>query len=593
MQKRMGAQAQLGRWLAGFALVGLTLTAAPASASFHLIKVREIYPAASAGFVELQMYSAGEYLVAGHHLVSYNSNGSVADDFTLPSNVSIGSPNNATVLIAGPSYASAFPSGPNPDELDSNLNLSASGGAVCWTDGSPPDCVAWGNFTGPLPTHVPPFVVGSPASPSGVTTGKALRRTIAPGCSTLLEGADDSDDSATDFSEVEPNPRNNATAPTEKECKAPTVTIDEKPPATTNQTSASFKYHASSAGATFECKLDTGAFAGCASSGVEYTGLLEGKHTFQVRATDANGTGLPASYTWTVDLTAPEATILTAPEDPSAGNSAAFTYSSNESGSAFQCSLEPTGDPAVFATCPSTGKTYPDAEHPAPLADGSWTFEVRATDKAGNQSTPEPFPMGTYTWTVDNSLADGTPPETTILSRPPDPSESSTASFTYESNEAGSSFECALDGAPFTGCPASGIVYSGLGNGPHSFQVRAIDSSNNVDPTPAGYSFQVVLAAAPLSPPPALQPAPVPPKTNVSGKPAARTRDRTPTFRFRSPSSGATFQCKLDGGPYRACHSPFTTKVLSFGRHTLKIRAVLAGVPDPSPAKIAFRIVRP
>jgi hypothetical protein len=127
--------------------------------------------------------------------------------------------------------------------------------------------------------------------------------------------------------------------------------------------------------------------------------------TFQVQATDVDGTGLPTSYSWTVDLTAPEVTVLSGPEKPSSGNSAAFKYSSSEAGSTFQCSLEPTGESPVFTGCPSTGKTYPDGAHPAPLADGSWTFEVRATDKAGNQSTPEPFPLGTYTWTVDNSLA--------------------------------------------------------------------------------------------------------------------------------------------------------------------------------------------
>lgn len=571
------------------ALVGALLAAPSAQATFHLIKIREVYPAGDASYVELQMYSAGQYLVAGRHLGVYNSDGSEASNFTLPNNVSATSRNNATVLIADSGYSAAFPSGPAADELDTSLNLSAAGGAVCWVEGSPPDCVAWGNFTGPLPSHIPEFKVGNPVSPAGVTAGQAIRRTIAPGCPTLLEATDDSDNSATDLSEQTPNPRDNASPITEMACTAPTTTIDTKPANPTKETSAHFTYHSTPTGATFKCKLDTGLFESCEAGGVTYTGPLpEGSHTFEVEATNVNGTGTPAIYTWTVDTTPPEVEIKTHPADPSPGNSAAFTYSSSETGSTFQCSLEPTGEAAVFTSCPSTGKTYPDAEHPAPLADGEWTFEVRATDKAGNQSTPEPFPMGTFSWTVDNSLVDTTPPETTIVSKPPDPSESPIASFTYESNEPGSSFECELDSAGFASCPAAGITYTGLVEGPHAFQVRAIDPSGNVDLTPAGYSFEVVAVPGPgLNQPQAT----LPPETRILARPPARTRDRTPTFRFAS-SAVATFQCRLDRRPYRSCRSPFTTRALGLGRHTFAVRAVAGQLADPTPARIRFKVVR-
>jgi len=49
--------------------------------------------------------------------------------------------------------------------------------------------------------------------------------------------------------------------------------------------------------------------------------------------------------------------------------------------------------------------------------------------------------------------------------------------------------------ADLAACPGSGISYSGLGEGRHTFQVRAIDSSENVDPSPAGYTFNVVLSS--------------------------------------------------------------------------------------------------
>jgi hypothetical protein len=580
---RLGRRGRLLLALPLFGVLMALLVAVPAAqASFHLIKVREVYPAGDASYVELQMYEAGEYLVAGHHLVVYNANGSVANDFSLPSNVSISSPNNATVLIADSGYAGAFPSGPAANELDSNLNLSAAGGAVCWTDGSPPDCVAWGNFTGPLPSHVPPFVVGSPASPGGVTAGKALRRSIAPACATFLEAGDDSDSSATDFSEATPQPRANASAVTETPCVLPTVTIDSKPANPTKSASASFTFHSSPAGASFECKLDLEAFAAC-TSGISYPGpLSDATHSFQVRAKDASGTGAATSYSWRVDTTAPSTIIDSHPVDPSPGKSAAFTFHADETGSSFECSLDEGAKVGSFSSCVS-GKSY------ASLADGGYTFNVRAKDTATNQGTPASF-----SWEVDNSLADTTPPQTSIGARPPDPSPSASAFFNYESNEAGSSFECALDGAGFSPCPISGISYAGLANGPHAFQVRAIDTSANVDPTPAGYSFSVAVPAAFPPPTPPALPAKLPaaPDTVLSAKPAAKTRDRTPTFRFRSDSAGASFECALDRTPFKPCRSPFTTKSLKLGRHTVSVRAVRDGSADASPAKFAFKIVQ-
>lgn len=379
------------------------LFAAPASATFHLMKIREVYPAGTSSYVMMQLLATGEYQVGGHHLVTYNANGTIANDFILPSNVSPTSRNNAPVLITGPGYASAFPSGPSTDEFDPNLNLSPTGGAVCWVEGEPPDCVAWGNFTGPLPPHTPPLVAGTPASPSGVTAGKALRRTIAPGCATILEDADDSDNSATDFSEQTPNPRNNASPVTETDCQLPEVQIHEKPANPTQSTSAGFIFHSTPSGAAFECKLDSGAYVECLSDHDEpfvYPGpLADGSHTFQVRANNSQGTGITALYTWLVDTQPPTTTIKSSPANPSSGASAAFTYEASQLGSVFVCSLAAPGQADNFTSCPATGMTYTG------LGDGTYTFKVRATDKAGNQG-----PAASHTWQVDNSVVTTPPP---------------------------------------------------------------------------------------------------------------------------------------------------------------------------------------
>src|SRR5204863_466194 len=95
---------------------------------------------------------------------------------------------------------------------------------------------------------------------------------------------------------------------------APTLT--STPPNPNNSTAPSFSF-TGEAGATFQCAIDGGAFSACTSP-KSYAGLAEGSHTFQVHQTDTAGnTGANASYTWTIDTTAPAAPLITAsPPNP-------------------------------------------------------------------------------------------------------------------------------------------------------------------------------------------------------------------------------------------------------------------------------------
>jgi hypothetical protein len=516
MHKRMGTsirgeaprRAASRLRIALLSVIAVFVFAVPsAQATFHLIKVREVHPGQSDdSYVELQMFAAGQSLLGGHSLTLYGPSGSLIHTSTFSGSITH-SANQQTVLIGDTAVQSTF--GVAPDLLDAGLSIPAAGGAACWNAGGiPADCVAWGNFSGQGALQTATGTsVGAPASPGGITAGKAIRRKISPGCPTFLEEADDTNDSATDFEEVSPAPRNDSSAITEAVCAgAPNTVIDDRPAPSSKSTSAEFTYEAPTA-TSYECRLDAEAFATCPVGGPQtYTALAEGSHTFQVRGRNASGPDpTPASYTWMVDAVAPTASVTSHPLDPSPGKTAAFRYSSNESGSKFECRLVPLE--ASFSVCNTQPKTY------ANLADGAYEFEVRAIDAAGNaQSTATVF-----SWTVDNSLADTTPPDTSIATKPADPSSSSTAAFTYTSSEPGSSFQCKLDAGTFVACPSSGIAYSGLGEGQHTFQVRATDSSENVDPSPAGYTFNVVLppssdpgSASPSSPasPAALPPAP-------------------------------------------------------------------------------------
>lgn len=560
--------------------IGLLVAPTTAFASFHEILVREVYAggAGSDSYVVLQAYNSGQNFVGGHSIAAYDQGGSQIGSFTFPSAVANGQ-NQMTILVADTAYATSFPSGPTPDGTAANLDLSPAGGAVCWAG---LDCVAWGAFSG---TTTP--TSGSPASPGGITAGMALRRTIAAGnCVNRLDLGDDSNDSAADFTLQAPHPRNNASTIEEAStCVAPqlpSAVIDSGPSDPTKSTAAAFTYHSDSVGAEFECSLDSSVtFAGCEGAGIGYPGpLSEGTHTFRVRAKDGNGTGNADSHTWRIDLTAPTVTIDKAPANPSSGVSASFDFHASETVPGFQCSLAKDAAPDAFSAC-SSGQTYTS------LSDGTYTFKVYATDPAGNEGSPS-----AHVWEVDNSLADTTPPETAISSAPTDPSESSLASFGYASNEPGSSFECSLDGATFATCAATGITYGGLTDGPHSFQVRARDGAGNIDDTPAGFSWAVALPALAL---PVAQPLPsrpsAAPQTTIAARPAATTHDRTPSLRFRSNQPGASFQCRVDHRRFKPCRSPFTTPPLSFGRHTISVRAVVGTVVDATPAQVRLTVV--
>jgi PKD domain len=89
----------------------------------------------------------------------------------------------------------------------------------------------------------------------------------------------------------------------------------------------------------------------------------------------------------------------------------------------------------------------------------------------------------------DAVVSDTTPPQTTITSGPTGTTPSMAAAFEFTASEQ-STFECSLDDAPFDAC-ASPATYSGLGDGSHTFRVRATDRVGNTDPTPAEQTWTV------------------------------------------------------------------------------------------------------
>jgi hypothetical protein len=246
----------------------------------------------------------------------------------------------------------------------------------------------------------------------------------------------------------------------------PVTSITKKPAKFTNSTDASFEFEADQEDSTFECSLDPededAAWWTQCDSPAETEHLEDGEHTVLVRATNKLGNrGEAASYTWTVDTIAPEVTIDSAPAELSNDAAPKFEFSSNEDDSTFECRLD-SEDDADWAECDSP-KAY------SGLSEADHTFEVRATDQAGNTGE-----AASHEWTVDV-----TKPVVTITAGPTGSTTLKAATFGFSSNKAGSTFLCALDAGAFAACTSPRAI-SGLAAGAHTFRVQAKDAAGNV-----------------------------------------------------------------------------------------------------------------
>jgi hypothetical protein len=167
-----------------------------------------------------------------------------------------------------------------------------------------------------------------------------------------------------------------------------------------------------------------------------------------------------------------------------------------------------------------------------------------------------------FDWTAVNNGPDVDPPETTITSGPSGLTASAGATFTFTSDEPGSTFECSLDGGGFSSC-TSPATFNGLVDGAHTIDVRATDAASNTDPTPDNAAWTVD-ATAP----------------NVSladpGSPVSGTVTLNPSADDGSGSGVASLivQRSLGGaGTWTTIGTSWNTNGLADGTYDLRARA--------------------
>ena len=196
----------------------------------------------------------------------------------------------------------------------------------------------------------------------------------------------------------------------------------------------------------------------------------------------------------------------------------------------------------------ATGRARPG--HPPLRGAGARLGRQRRPD-AGRPTT------GRSTSRSSTRAPDPTPsPPDTRISATPSDSTSTSATFAFAGTDNATpglslSFECSLDGAPFTACTTPVDLHRTARWASHTFWVRAIDRATvpNADPTPATHTWEVLATPADTTPP----------ETTVDSGPDPITVDTDATFTFSSDDPAATFECSLDGGA--------TWAAVRLGRH--------------------------
>ncbi|WP_147447735.1 Ig-like domain-containing protein [Solirubrobacter pauli] len=230
-----------------------------------------------------------------------------------------------------------------------------------------------------------------------------------------------------------------------------------------------------------------------------------GLHTYTLTANDGSGDSTATTHRVTFDYEAPQTLLGEVPPSATNRSNVTFTFSSTEPGT-FECSLSGPGRDPEAVPCDAGSITYDG------LANGSYAFQVRAVDRAGNVDQFE-----SYEFQVDSGLiAQPTVGEPAV--------EPSAATITFASSQAERTFRCRLEGpgrdGAFQDC-ASPQRYDGLAAGAYTFTVRSSDRAGNfADSAPRTFSVagppvqtQPVATASPVATPaptPTATPTPTP-----------------------------------------------------------------------------------
>ncbi len=254
----------------------------------------------------------------------------------------------------------------------------------------------------------------------------------------------------------------------------------------------------------------------------------------------------------------PDTVITSAPDNPTTQRRAVFEFTSDSTDVFYECKL----DDGSWLDCASP-VTYES------VSVGPHQFQVRAVNPAG-VADPDP---ASYTWSVEEL---------------PQPVVTEEVFAGYVSGEVdignyidGSpeNYLCSLDNGEWVRCdelPAA----SDLSEGEHEIQIAGAEIDEYGNLVPAG-EVTVVTFVVDREPP----------DTVLTSSPQGIVSVNFAELRFISTGADSHFQCRLDGGEWYECQSPYLIDNLADGLHTFSVAAIDgAGNEDPTPAAVTWTV---
>ncbi len=220
----------------------------------------------------------------------------------------------------------------------------------------------------------------------------------------------------------------------------------------------------------------------CTSNAYSFTvsQTVDGLYNYAINQTDlALNTSGSVSQSWIRDSFALPTPIITNPiAQPYISNASQLNLNGTcETGLTVRLTGVSSADVIVPASsldlvCADSSFAYTITK-----PDGTYTLSLYQTNGVSNSATAN------KTWTKDT-----VEPNTTVTSQPPSTNYSIISSFAFSSNESSIIFQCSLDGSPYSTCTTP-LNYTNLINGSHTLNIRAVDAANNIDSSPATYTW--------------------------------------------------------------------------------------------------------
>ncbi len=301
---------------------------------------------------------------------------------------------------------------------------------------------------------------------------------------------------------------NTSSASTDTETKDSTapsgysVTIDESPINSSNDTNIGFTFASAEVGADYSYTFTSSGGAGSVSNtgtiatatdnitGIDLSGLPDGTITINVTLTDTNGnTGSAASDTETKDSTPPSGYSVTIDESPifsANDDNVGFTFAGAEVGADYSYTFTSSGGAGSVS---NTGTITTATDNItgidlSSLPDGTITLSVTITDVAGNTGS-----AATDTETKDSTAPSGF--SVTIDQTPINIGNESSIDFTFSGAEVGADFSYTFTSSGGAGSVSNtgtiatatdnitGIDLSSLPDGTITLSVTLTDTNGN------------------------------------------------------------------------------------------------------------------